>query len=68
MSTVPGTEALEEPTVEVAGAEEEPLAVYSKCRKKVMDLMVKRFPGLMRYIGSDSLLYFQLLKALYGCV
>jgi hypothetical protein len=28
--------------------------VYIKCRKRVTDLMVKRFPGLKRYIGSDG--------------
>ncbi len=44
------------------------LPVYIKCRKKVTDLMIKTFPGLKRYIGSDGLLYFKLLKALYGCV
>ncbi len=43
-------------------------SVYIKCRKRVTDLMVKRFPGLKRYIGSNSLLYFKLLKALNGCV
>ncbi len=32
------------------------------------DLMVKRFPGLKRYISNDGLLYFKILKALYGCV
>jgi hypothetical protein len=42
--------------------------VFIKCRKKVTDLMVRRFPGLKRYIGDDGLLYFKLLKALYGCV
>jgi len=42
--------------------------VYIKCKKGVTDLMVKRFPGLKRYISSDCLLYFKLLKALYGCV
>jgi hypothetical protein len=42
--------------------------VYIKCRKKVTDLMIKTFPGLKRYIGSDGLLHFKLLKALYGCV
>ncbi len=42
--------------------------VYIKCRKKVTDLMLKRFPRLKRYIGNDGLLYFKLLKALYGCV
>jgi hypothetical protein len=34
----------------------------------VTELMLKRFPGLKRYIGNDGLLYFKLLKALYGCV
>jgi hypothetical protein len=43
-------------------------SVYIKCRKKVTDLMMKTFPGLKRYIGNDGLLYFRLLKALYGCV
>jgi hypothetical protein len=43
-------------------------AVYIKCRKKVTDMVVKTFSGLNRYIGSDGLLYFELLKALYGCV
>jgi hypothetical protein len=42
--------------------------VYIRCRKKVTDLMLKRFPGLKRYIGNDGLLSFKLLKALYGCV
>ncbi len=42
--------------------------VYIKCSKKVTGLMVKMFPGLKRYIGSDGLLYFKLLKALYRCV
>ncbi len=42
--------------------------VYITCRKKVTDLMVKRFPGLKRYISSNGLLYFQLIKALYGYV
>jgi hypothetical protein len=42
--------------------------VYIKCRKKVTDLMTKMFPGLKRYIGNNGLLYFKLLKALYGCV
>jgi hypothetical protein len=40
--------------------------VHIKCRKKVADLMLKRFPGLKRYIGDDGLLYLKLLKALYG--
>jgi hypothetical protein len=43
-------------------------SVYIKCRKKATDLMMKTFPGLKRYIGNDGLLYFKLLKALYGCV
>ncbi len=30
--------------------------------------MMKKFLGLKRYISSDDLLYFKLLKALYGCV
>jgi hypothetical protein len=42
--------------------------VYIKCRKGVTDLMVKRFPGLKRFISSNGLLYFQLPKALYRCV
>jgi hypothetical protein len=41
---------------------------YIKYRKTVTDLMVKRFLGLKRYIGSNGLLYFKHLKALYGCV
>jgi hypothetical protein len=43
-------------------------SVYIKCRKKVTELMVKIFPGLKRYIRSNGLLYFELLKAVYGCV
>jgi hypothetical protein len=54
--------------IEVKGAFVQPemvgLPVYIKCRKRVTDLMVKRFPGLKRYNGSDGLLYFKLFKAL----
>jgi hypothetical protein len=39
--------------------------VYIKCRKRVMDLMVKRFPGLKRNFGNDGLLYFQLLSPIW---
>jgi hypothetical protein len=43
------------------------LPVYIKCRNRVTDLMLKRFPGLKRYIGSKGLLYFKILKALWMC-
>jgi hypothetical protein len=42
--------------------------VYVKCLGKLRDIILKVFPSMKRYLGSDRVLYGVLRKALYGCV
>jgi hypothetical protein len=43
--------------------------VYVKCTGKLRDKILKVFPCMQEYVGSDKTLYYGVLrKALYGCV
>jgi hypothetical protein len=43
-------------------------SVYVKCTGKLSDKILKIFPSMETYLGSDRILYGLLRKALYGCV
>jgi hypothetical protein len=40
--------------------------VYIKCTGRLKDMILCTFPELKEYTGMDGILYYKLLKALYG--